>query len=57
MTSIATDRYPVIIARNRKTCAVIDTTICADKFDINEAHSHKVANYNQPAIHKWRENV
>ena len=31
--------------------------ICADKFDINEAHSRKVAYHDQHAIRKWCENV
>ena len=42
VASAATDRYPAIIAWNGKTCAVTDIMICADKFDINEAHSHKI---------------
>ena len=50
-------RYPDIIAWKGNSCEIIDTRICADKFVINEAHIRKVAYYNQPAIHKWRENA
>ncbi len=39
------NQYFDFIACEENTCAVIDTTICADKLDINEAHSRNVAYY------------
>ena len=46
-----------IIAWKGNTCEIIDTRICLGKFVINEAHSRKVAYYDQPAIHKWCEDA
>ena len=50
-------RYPDITAWKGNTCEMVDTMICADKFVINEAHSRKVAYYDQHAIRKWYENA
>jgi len=43
-------RYPKSFAWKTDLCAVIDKTICAENFDLNEVHSRKVTYYDIPTI-------
>ncbi|MEG7524136.1 MAG: hypothetical protein M3H12_13710, partial [Chromatiales bacterium] len=48
-------RYPDIIAWKGNLCAVVDTTIIADNFSTNDAHTRKATYYDQPSIRQWCE--
>ena len=43
-------RYPDIVAFKGDTCAVVDTTIIGDTFDMDAAHVRKQKYYDTPAI-------
>ena len=46
-------RYPDLVVSKPGVCVVIDTTIVADNFSLDEAHQRKVDYYNKLAIREW----